>query len=121
MNRSQKTLADVLMVITLIASSVIDALSPGQLDWPEGDYNTLTNASRELVRDLEEPVALDFFFSRSVEQLPVGIKNYGTLVEDLLRQYVEASNGSLRLQVVDPRPDTEEEEAAIRSGIQRRP
>lgn len=121
MNRSQKSLAVGLLVVGLIAFSVIAAKLPGQFDWTDGNYYTLSETSRELVRNLEEPVTIEYFFSRSVEQLPVAIKNYGTLVEDLLRQYVDASNGMVRLKVIDPKPDTEEEEAAIRSGIRGQP
>ena len=119
MTRSEKSQGIALLVVALIAFIVLAAKFPGQFDWTEGNYYTLSPASEQLVRNLEEPVELKFYFSRSIEQLPVSVKNYGSLVEDLLRQYVDASRGRLSLEVIDPQPDTEAEESALRAGIQR--
>jgi ABC-type uncharacterized transport system involved in gliding motility auxiliary subunit len=119
MSRSTKFQAIALLLVAAVAFVIVVARFPGQLDWTEGNYYTLSPESKALVRNLEEPIELTFYFSRSLDALPVTIKNYASLVEDLLEQYVAASNGRLTLSVVDPQPDTEEEEAAIRAGIQR--
>lgn len=118
MSSSKKPLAFALLLIGLVAWAVIARHLPGQVDLTEENIYSLSDASRTLVNRLEEPVQLDYYFSRSLDELPVSIKNYGTLVEDLLRQYERASGGKVRLRVIDPKPDTKEQETATRAGLE---
>jgi len=117
MHARHKLLSTVLLLAGLILAAYIAEQVPGQWDLTEENLYTLSEGSREIVADLEEPVQLTLYFSRSLEALPISVKNYATRVEDLLRQYSRAGGASLRLEVVDPRPDTEQEEAALRAGL----
>lgn len=119
MKKSHKIIAFLLIVVSLVSFTIISQKVPGQLDWTDRNLYTLSDASKDLVANLEEPVHLEYYFSHSIEDLPISVKNYGVLVEDVLRQYADASNGSLTLSVIDPEPDTEQEEAAIRAGLER--
>lgn len=90
---------------------------PWQLDLTEDGRYTLSDASRRIVTSLEEPMTLRLYFSRSLDELPSWVKNYATTVEDLLAQFESSSRGLLRVEILDPKPDTELEEQALRSGI----
>lgn len=121
MNRTQQLSAIALVIGGVVCLSIIGNRLPGQLDLTAARAFTIGEASKSMLRGLEEPVQLEFHFSRSLEGLPIQLKNYGTRVEELLRQYERASGGNLRLSVVDPRPDTDEEQAAIRAGLRAQP
>jgi len=88
-----------------------------KLDFTDGKLFTLSKGSELLIGKLEERVDFDFYFSRSLEGLPISFKNYGTRVEEMLRQFESASNGMIRLNIINPKPDTEEEDAATGAGI----
>src|SRR5690606_33065371 len=99
----------------------IGMLVRGQADLTANKLYTLSEGSRSLLARIDEPVTLRFYFSRSVEGVPIFFKNFATRVEDLLHQYENAAPGKVRLEVINPRPDTPEEEAAIRAGLSGQP
>lgn len=72
-----------------------------------------------MLEQLEFPVTLQFYFSRSAEGLPIWFKHYGDRIVGLLRQYERQAQGRLRLEVLDPKPDSPEEDAALRVGLRR--
>jgi ABC-type uncharacterized transport system involved in gliding motility auxiliary subunit len=59
-----------------------------------------------------------FFYSKSNPDIPAHIKLYARRVEDFLREYQRASNGMIKLEIIDPRPDSDEEEWAQKYGLQ---
>lgn len=120
MKNVNKWIALGLLLAALVLVNFIAGLTRGQADLTESKLFTLSEGSRSLLAKLDEPVTLRFYFSRSVE-VPIFFKNYATRVEDLLRQYEAGGRGKVRLEVVNPRPDTPEEEAAIRAGIHGQP
>lgn len=121
MKQWNKWIAFGLLLLVLVLVNIIGHLTRGQADLTDHELFTLSPGSRSLLAGIDEPVTLRFYFSRSVEGAPIQFKNYGARVEDLLRQYENAGRGKLRLEVIDPRPDTPEEEAAIRAGIAGQP
>src|SRR5690606_32374249 len=79
---------------------------------------TLSDGTRSLLGKIEEPVALDLYFSRQVGGLPIAYKNYADRVEEMLRQYARASRGKVVLNFIRPEADTPEEEQATLAGLQ---
>lgn len=121
MKKMNKWMVFGLLVAALVLVNIIGAFTPGQLDLTSNRLYTLSEGSKGLLRKIDEPVTLRFYFSRSVEGVPISFKNYATRVEELLRQYQRAARGRVFLEVVNPRPDTPEEEAAIRAGVSGQP
>ena len=108
-----------LLVIGLILVIVIADLLPGQADFTADRRYTLSEGSKSLLDKIEDPISLQLYFSRSVKNVPIRLKNYASRVELLLRQFEGEADGKITHSVIDPKPDTEEEEAAIRAGISR--
>jgi ABC-type uncharacterized transport system involved in gliding motility auxiliary subunit len=101
--------------ITLLANSL---LRGAQLDLTADKLYTLSDGTRNIIRDLKEPVNLYLFFSdRTATPIP-DIKTYGTRVRELLESMAARSNGKLTLRVIDPQPFSEEEDRATELGIQ---
>jgi len=117
MNAKTKLLSAALIGINFLLAYYVIAAIPLRLDLTSDKIYTLTENSEKLLDRIEEPVLLSFYYSRSVEGLPVAFKNFASRVREMLRQYERASKGMIRLRTIDPEPDTEDEEAAIAAGL----
>jgi gliding motility-associatede transport system auxiliary component len=89
-----------------------------RLDLTEGKLFTLSEGTVNIIQSLDEPVALDFYFSRKTLVGYPGLMNYGTRVRDLLEEYAAKSGGKIKLTVIEPEPFSEEEDQAVASGLQ---
>ena len=121
MKTTSKGIAILLLLAGLIMVTIITSFIPGQVDMTAENIYTLSDGSKALLKKIEEPVTLDYYFRRSAEEVPIRFKNFATRVEALLRQYESAGGGNIVVNIIDPKPDTEEEEEAIRSGISSQP
>ena len=109
-------LAAVLAVATIIV--VNTGLTSLRLDLTENGLFTLSRGTVNIIRSLEEPVTLDYYFSnRTLSGYP-SIINYGNRVRDLLREYAAESNGKIKLTIIEPEPFSEAEDQAVASGLQ---
>jgi len=86
---------------------------------------TLSEGTRNILAGLNQPVHLTLYYSRTAAMKgPEDIRyynNYYLYVRDLLQEYVARADGMLTLEVVDPRAYSDEEDEAIRAGVQRFP
>jgi ABC-type uncharacterized transport system involved in gliding motility auxiliary subunit len=112
-----KLLSVILLFAGLVLVSYLASSIPARLDLTAERVYTLSPGTKALLAKLEEPVQLDFYFSRSVSTLPTPARNYADRVREMLRQYVRAGRGKIVLNVIDPKPDTPEEEKATAAGI----
>ena len=119
--RSKKSLRIVLLLVGLVLINVLASLSRVQVDLTEDKRYTLSPGSYDILAGIEEPIELKFYFSRDVKEIPILFKNHATRIEGLLTQYVAAADGALSLQIIDPKPDSDDESAAVRYGIYSQP
>ncbi|QDV07599.1 ABC-type uncharacterized transport system [Planctomycetes bacterium Poly30] len=97
------------------------ALRGVRADLTEQKLYTLSQGTRNIVSDLEEPITLRLFFSKTVsEDYPV-LLQYAERVQEMLEEFVAASDGKIDLEVIDPEPYSEAEELAVGYGIQGSP
>ena len=109
-------LAAGLVLVIYLANSLA-----GRVDLTAEHTYSLSDGSKNLLKKLEEPVTLKLYYSHSFKGLPVWFKNFESRVEELLREYASASHGKVKVVVIDPKPDTKEEEAATRAGLTGQP
>jgi len=117
MNRSQALLAAAAVLAAAFFVNLIFGAFGARADLTADRTFTLSPGSRRIVTKLDEPVTLELFVSRSDVKLRPYLESYARRVETLLREYVAAAGGKVRLVVTDPRPDTKEEQRAQRHGI----
>jgi len=117
MNRSQALLAAFAVLAAAFFVNLISGAVPARADLTADRTFTLSAGSKRIVTKLDEPVTLEYFVSRSDVKLRPYLESYSRRIETLLREYVAASGGKVRLVVTDPRPDTKEEQRAQRHGI----
>ncbi len=117
MNRSQALLAAFAVLAAAFFVNLIFGSFGARADLTADRTFTLSPGSKRIVAKLDEPVTLELFVSRSDVKLRPQLESYSRRVETLLREYVAASGGKVRLVVTDPRPDTKEEQRAQRHGL----
>lgn len=101
-----------LALVTFIGSNI-----SWQLDFTHDKVYTLSSGSQNILNKIDDPVVLKFYYSQGLEDLPVWLKNYAGRVERILEQYEKHADGKLSLEIINPEPDTEEQEEAIRYGL----
>jgi len=107
----------VLLLICLVAVNVMASFIPLRFDLTEERLYTISDGSRKILESLQEPVRINFYYSRNNAELPPNFKTYAQRVQELLEEYAAISNGQLILEISDPKPDTEEEEWVQKYGI----
>ena len=105
-------------VAMIVSVAVISMLPSLRIDLTEDRLYSLSDGTRNIVSNLQQPLELMFFYSESATEDIPQIRSYGTRVQELLREIVIASNGGLRFSVIDPEPFSEDEDLASQFGIQ---
>jgi ABC-2 type transport system permease protein len=86
-----------------------------RIDLTEGRIYTLSEATRQVLSTLREPLVIHAYFSRETHPLLAPLVPQ---LHDLLKEYVVAGGGRVRLEFVDPAEDPEaEREAGERFGV----
>ncbi|MCZ6598393.1 MAG: Gldg family protein [Planctomycetota bacterium] len=88
-----------------------------RLDLTDEKLFTLAEGSKRIARDIDEPIRLRLYFSEDVAKDLGEIKKYAARVRELLEEYEHASDGKLKLEVLDPEPYSEVEEDAMQAGL----
>jgi ABC-type uncharacterized transport system involved in gliding motility auxiliary subunit len=117
MKPGSKVLAIVLLFVGLVLVNYLASSLPARLDLTAGSIYSLSSGTQAMLAKIEEPVTLQLYFSKDATGLPIAYKNYATRVQEMLREYVRGAHGKLTLTVVNPRPDTPEEENATAAGL----
>ena len=107
----------VALVLLLIAFNYLASTASARVDLTEGNLYTLSDGTKKVLRGLESPVTLKLYVSQG-EAVPVQLRSFAQRVEDLVREFQAASNGNLRVQRYNPKPDSDEEDAAQLDGIE---
>ncbi len=108
-----------LAVAFVVAVIVSNLLFKGvRIDLTENNLYTLSDGTKRIVRAIDEPVNLYFYFSDQASQGVPTIRDYANRVREMLEEFADASRGKLRLSVVDPLPFSEEEDRAAQFGLQ---
>lgn len=122
-----------ILAIFFIAVIGVSAISISQglfkrtrLDLTEHRLYTLSDGTKAILNKLNQPITMKLFYTRTAainssnDQIRY-YNNYYTFVRALLEEYKAQSGGKVVLEVIDPRPYSQEEMAAIRYGLRRFP
>ncbi|HTJ78968.1 MAG TPA: GldG family protein [Rariglobus sp.] len=118
MKFGSKTVVIVLLFVGLVLVNYLASQLPVRIDATADQIYTLSPGTKSLLGKINEPITLNFYFSKDVPGLPVAYVNFAARVQEMLRQYVRASNGRLSLKVINPKTDTPEEEHATAAGLE---
>jgi ABC-type uncharacterized transport system involved in gliding motility auxiliary subunit len=108
-----------LVAIALLANWLISLTPLGNrgVDFTENKVHTLSSGTRSILEQLDTPVVVRYYASRSTDYMPEELKLHMRRVDDLLKEYSNISDGKLRIENLDPQPDTDAEDSANLDGI----
>jgi ABC-type uncharacterized transport system involved in gliding motility auxiliary subunit len=107
----------VALFLILIFVNIIVSYANIRWDVTEDNSYSLSDGTKNILSSLSEPVTIKFFYSQSNPDIPANIKIYAKEVKDFLSEYKHASKGRIKVEVYDPRPDSDEEEWAEKYGV----
>ncbi|GAB4350687.1 MAG: GldG family protein [Immundisolibacter sp.] len=109
----------VMAVVLLLAVNILAATVFGgwRLDMTQNRLYTLSAGSRAILKQLDEPITLNFFFSGEALRDVPQLQAYAARVKALLREYVQRADGKLTVRVIDPEPFSDAEDRAVQFGL----
>ncbi len=105
------------LFLILVAVNFFITRAPVRVDLTQGNLYTLSDGTKKILRNLAAPVTVKLYVSQG-ESVPVQLRGFAQRVEDLVREFQNAANGNLRIEKYNPRPDSEEEDAAQLDGVE---
>lgn len=106
-----------LLFIALVTLSNV-LLRGARLDLTDNQLYSVTDGTRKIVGQLDEPVNLYFFFSEKSSQDLASLRIYARRVRELLEELALLSKGKLNVQFIDPVAFSEDEDRAAQFGLQ---
>lgn len=116
--RLSALLALLALAFLLCVALIELALPRARLDLTEDKLFTLSEGTRAILSQIDEPLTLTFYFSDGAATGVPSLKTYANRVWDLAEEYAAASGGKVRLKRIDPEPFTDTEDLAVAAGIQ---
>jgi ABC-2 type transport system permease protein len=114
------------LVITFSAISICqDVGKRVKIDVTGPKFYTLSAGTKAILAKLNQPITLKLYYSKTAAMKgPDQVKfynNYYDFVRSFLDEYVAAAKGMVKLEIIDPRPFTEDEMQAIQFGLKKFP
>ena len=111
--------AILLVIVAFVAFNVVSGrmLRSARLDVTENKQFTLTAGSRAIAKSPAEPVTLRFYYTPELAQGQAPIETYAKRVREMLEEYARESGGNVKLEIINPKADTPEEDAAVAAGL----
>ena len=114
----------VLAFLVFIITQFLTGLSftNKSIDLTEDNRYTLTEGTRDILRELTEPVTINYYVTRDVDGTPASFKRHIPRVDSFLREIQSlAQDDLITLNFVDPEPNTDAEDAALLDQVQKIP
>ena len=92
----------------------ISGIGRKNIDLTEDDRFTLTDGTKAILAELDDPVTINYYVTRDIEGASADIKRYIPRIDNFLEEITGlAKDGNITLNFIDPQPNTDEEDAAI--------
>ncbi len=114
-NRKSIATQILLIVAVLVVINILSERFFFRLDFTEDGRYTLSKATKDILKQLEEPVTVTAFFT---EDLPPDLAVTRTDFKDMLVEYANLSNGKVLYEFIDPNKDQATEQKAFQAGVQ---
>ena len=126
MHRTWRAILAVAFIVVIVVCAISISENAGRslkADITEQQIYTLSQGSKAILAKLNQPIKLKLYYARTAAMKgPDQIRffnNYYYFVRDLLEEYALAGEGMVKLEVIDPRPYSDDEQEALQYGLQR--
>ena len=108
-----------LVAIAVFANWLVSLTPLGNrgADFTQKQIHTLSQGTRAILGELDTPVVIRYYASRNTDYMPEELKLHMRRTDDLLKEYRSLAKGKLRVENLDPQPDTDAEDSANLDGI----
>lgn len=123
-SKTSSNALNLLIVIAIVA--VVNYIVGGlgflnfRADLTEKNIYTLSDGTKRIIAGLnpEKPTTMRLYITQDNRLMPQWAQAYATTVQDMLLEFEKNSDGKIKLEKIDPRPNTEEEDKAVADDIQ---
>jgi len=126
MNRTIRAIIAIFFVTVIAVTAIVicqNLTKAWRFDVTDQKIYTLSDGSKSILAKLNQPLKLKLYYTKTAAMKgPDQIQyynNYYYFVRALLEEYEKAAKGMVQLEVIDPRPFSDEEVQAIRYGLKR--
>lgn len=115
--KKKRTIASqlALIALALILVNVLSDRFSMRLDFTADKIYTLSNATRDILKSLDEPVTVTAYFTKGSQP---EIEKVREDFKDMLTEYASISDGMVNFVFVNPNADSKIEQEAAQQGIQ---
>ncbi|MEO8145425.1 MAG: GldG family protein, partial [Betaproteobacteria bacterium] len=106
------------LFLILVAANYLVSFQAAKIDLTDGKVQTLSEGTKKLLRGLQSPVKLKLYLSRGDQAMPVPLRSFAQRVEDLAREFKSVAGANVVIELYNPRPDSEDEDAAQLDGVE---
>jgi len=106
------------MLIIILAVNLIASTLKTRVDMTEDHLYTLSPGTRAILKKLDSPVEIRFYYSKNETRVPPQFQNLARAVDDLLTELEQAAKGKVIVKKFDPQPDSEIEDIANLDGVE---
>lgn len=107
------------MIIFVCFGVINNALfSRFRFDLTANNIYTVSPGTKHILKKLEEPIHIRFFYSRKLAVSIPMVQAYANRTIELLKKYVSLSQNRITLEIIDPDSFSKEEDQALAYGIQ---
>jgi pimeloyl-ACP methyl ester carboxylesterase len=100
--------------INIIGAQMLQGV---RVDLTQQKLYSLSDGTRAMVGAMAEPIRFRFFMSSGLTREAPQIAAFASRVRAMLDSYVAGSGGKIILEVIDPKPYSEEEDRAVAFGV----
>ena len=110
----------ILLVLGFLLFAMINNIFIGsaRFDLSENGLYSLSDGTKEVIDEIDEPINLYFFFSQKISSDMPALRTYSQRVYELLEEYELIAGGKIKLSNIDPEPFSEQEDRAAEFGLQ---
>ncbi|HLE66067.1 MAG TPA: GldG family protein, partial [Burkholderiales bacterium] len=106
------------LFLLLVAFNYLASSAAVRADLTEGKLYTLSEGTKRILKGLDAPVKIKLYISRGEQAMPVQLRSFAQRVEDMVREFKSIAGTNLVIEKYNPKPDSEEEDAAQLDGIE---
>ena len=117
-NKSKAQIFLLLIIFILFIMFANSIFKGFRFDLTENKLYTLGDGTLNIINKLDDEITLNYYFSDSLTQEDTYLRAYAKRIKELLEEYQLRSKGKIKLNVIDPLPFSDEEDDAMKYGLQ---
>ena len=117
-NKSKAQIFLLLVVFVLFIMLANNLFKGFRFDLTENRLYTLGDGTLNIVNKIDDQIILNYYFSDSLTKEDTYLRAYAKRIKELLEEYQLRSKGKITLNVIDPVPFSDDEDNAMKFGLQ---